>query len=66
MSKLKTHKGMKKRFTVTASGKLKHRTANRHHRLSKKTGTRKQRLRLDGVIDGTVAKTVAALLAPGK
>ena len=31
MPKQKTHKGMKKRFKITASGKAKHRTANRGH-----------------------------------
>ena len=37
MPKLKTHKGMKKRFTVTASGKAKHRSAFRGHILSSKS-----------------------------
>ncbi|MDX1965200.1 MAG: 50S ribosomal protein L35 [Pirellulales bacterium] len=39
MPKLKTHKGTKKRFRVTANGKVKHRQAGTSHlntRLSKK------------------------------
>ena len=65
MPKQKTHKGMKKRFKVTASGKVKHRSANRGHKLSHKSGKRKRHLRKTGVIDGTEAKLIAAALAPG-
>ena len=39
MPKQKTHKGMKKRFTVTATGKAKHRKANRGHRLGNRIDT---------------------------
>jgi large subunit ribosomal protein L35 len=45
MPKMKTHKGSKKRFRVTASGKLKRRQAGKKHLLSHKTGKRKRRLR---------------------
>jgi large subunit ribosomal protein L35 len=45
----KTHKGLAKRFKVTASGKVKHRNANRGHLMGKKSGNRKRRLRKDGV-----------------
>jgi large subunit ribosomal protein L35 len=48
MPKMKTHKGSKKRFRVTASGKLKRRQAGKKHLLSHKTGKRKRHLR--GVI----------------
>lgn len=65
MPKQKTHKGMKKRFKVTASGKAKHRTANRGHILGKKSGERKRRLRQDAVIEGTEAKKIADALRPG-
>ena len=44
MPKMKTHKGSKKRFCVTASGKLKRRQAGKKHLLSHKTGKRKRRL----------------------
>jgi len=43
--KLKTHKGSKKRFRVTATGKLKRRQAGKKHLLSHKTGKRKRSLR---------------------
>jgi large subunit ribosomal protein L35 len=42
---MKTHKGSKKRFRVTASGKLKRRQAGKKHLLSHKTGKRKRHLR---------------------
>ena len=44
MPKLKTHKGMKKRFKVTATGKIKYKSVNRGHKLSHKTSARKRRL----------------------
>ena len=65
MPKQKTHKGMKKRFKLTATGKVKHRKANRGHKLSGKTGSRKRHLRQDGVIEGVFAKVIARGLAPG-
>jgi large subunit ribosomal protein L35 len=51
MPKQKTHKGSKKRFRVTASGKLKRNQAGRKHLLSHKTGKRKRQLR-EKIVDG--------------
>ncbi len=51
MTKMKTHKGSKKRFSVTASGKLKRFQAGKRHLNSHKTGARKRQLR-GGVVDG--------------
>jgi large subunit ribosomal protein L35 len=45
MPKMKTHKGSKKRFRVTATGKLKRSQAGKKHLLSHKTGKRKRQLR---------------------
>jgi large subunit ribosomal protein L35 len=64
MPKQKTHKGMKKRFKVTANGKAKHRSAFRGHILGKKSGNRKRHLRQDGVIVGAFAKEIADALRP--
>ena len=58
MPKQKTHKGIKKRFRLTASGKAKHRKAFRGHRLSHKCAKRKRNLRHDGVLDGAEATVV--------
>jgi large subunit ribosomal protein L35 len=65
MPKQKTHKGMKKRFKVTASGKAKARKRGRGHLLSGKTSKRKRHLRQDAVIGGVWAKTIREGLAPG-
>jgi large subunit ribosomal protein L35 len=65
MPKQKTHKGMKKRFKVTASGKVKHRKAFRGHRLSHKAAKRRMQLRGDSVVVGTEAKKIADALRPG-
>ena len=45
MPKMKTHKSIRKRFRVTAKGKLKRRQAGKKHLLSHKTGKRKRHLR---------------------
>ncbi len=66
MPKQKTHKGMKKRFKITASGKAKHRKAFRGHLLSSKSGSRKRHLRQDGVVTGSEAAIVREGLRPGE
>jgi len=45
MPKMKSHKGAKKRFSVTASGKIRRLKANKSHILTKKDAKRKRRLR---------------------
>ncbi len=50
MPKQKTHKGLAKRFKVTAGGKVKCRTPGRGHILSSKSGKRKRQLRKDSVL----------------
>ena len=64
MPKQKTHKGISKRFTVTAGGKAKHRKAFRGHKLSHKSGKHKRQLRQDGVVTGVWAKEIVAALRP--
>lgn len=46
MPKLKSHSGAAKRFTKTASGKIKFRRANRNHILTKRTTKSKRNLRV--------------------
>jgi large subunit ribosomal protein L35 len=65
MPKQKTHKGMKKRYKLTATGKVKHRKRGRGHLLSSKSSKRKRHLRHDAVIGGVWAKNIAHGLAPG-
>ena len=45
MPKMKTHKGAKKRFALTGTGKVKRRQANKSHILEKKSPKRKRQLR---------------------
>ena len=66
MPKQKTHKGMKKRFKLTASGKVKHRNAFRGHKLSSKGAKRRRQLRQDNVIAGAEATKIANALRPGQ
>ena len=45
MPKMKTHKGAKKRFTVTATGKVMHKRCGSSHLNSHKSGKQIRRLR---------------------
>jgi large subunit ribosomal protein L35 len=45
MPKMKTHKGAKKRFSVTGKGKVRRLKAYKSHILTKKDANRKRRLR---------------------
>jgi len=56
MPKMKTHKASKKRFRVTANGKLKRSHAGKKHLNSPKTGKRKRHLRKPGLATPAFAK----------
>lgn len=45
MPKMKSHRGAKKRFSVTGTGKVRRLKANKSHILTKKDAKRKRRLR---------------------
>jgi len=45
MPKMKTHKGMKKRFKISATGKVSHKRCGSSHLMSHKSGKRVRRLR---------------------
>jgi large subunit ribosomal protein L35 len=53
MPKVKSHKGAKKRFKVTGSGKVRRYKAYKSHILTKKTAKRKRRLRQAGIVATT-------------
>jgi large subunit ribosomal protein L35 len=62
MPKMKSHRGVAKRFRVTRTGKVMRRKATGNHFLMKKTGGRKRRI--SGMAQvGPEAKTVKRLLA---
>ena len=62
MPKMKTHSGAKKRYSVTASGKVKRRHHNKSHILSKKDTKRKRRLRTTTYVSRTQEKMVKTLI----
>ena len=51
MPKQKTHKGIKKRCRVTATGKIKHRKAGTSHLAARMSHKRKRNLRGTGCLD---------------
>ncbi|TFG50648.1 MAG: 50S ribosomal protein L35 [Candidatus Brocadiia bacterium] len=62
MPKQKTHKGLKKRVTVTATGKLKRKSAGSGHLMSSKSAKRRRKLSRPALIDKTKAKVIRAKL----
>jgi len=63
MPKLKTNKGAAKRLKKTGSGGIKRRRANRNHILTKKSKSRKRRLRAIKPVDCSDFKEAKILLA---
>ena len=65
MPKMKSHRGARKRFSVTGSGKVKRAKAFKSHILTKKTSKRKRRLRQAGLIatNGETKRMKRLLLA---
>jgi large subunit ribosomal protein L35 len=62
MPKMKTHRGSRKRFRVTASGLLRRHQAGKRHLLSHKSGRRKRHLRSPLIKQTAIAKTYVTLL----
>ena len=60
--KLKTKGGVKKRFRVTASGKIKRRRAFHSHILTKKNAKRKRRLDSGTFVDASDVVRIRRLL----
>ena len=57
-NKFKTKSSAKKRFKVTASGKLKRKHAFKRHILTKKSKKRKLRLTHDAIVDKSDEKNI--------
>jgi large subunit ribosomal protein L35 len=66
MPKMKTHSGAKKRFKVTARGKVRGRHSFSTHILEKKSPKRKRQHRRPAVISGHDAGRVKKLLGVGR
>ena len=62
MPKLKTHRGAKKRFSFTASGKIRRSRANASHILTKKTRKRKRNLKKSTIVVKEEFKKLKQLL----
>ena len=62
MPKTKTHSAAKKRFKVTATGKLLRRKAPKAHLLEKKSAKRKRAFRKDTPVAESDAREVRKLL----
>lgn len=62
MPKMKTKKAVAKRFTLTASGKLKHSQPGKRHIMTKKTPKRKRQLNRPAVLAEGLARTYRRLM----
>lgn len=65
MPKLKTNKAAKKRYSYTATGKVKRTSANGRHRLATKTPRQKMSRRATAYADKTVEAGIKKLLPYG-
>lgn len=65
MPKLKTHKGTKKRFRLSASGKPMHRSAGTSHLASRMSQKRSRQLRGTTVIAKSEVKRITTALCGG-
>ena len=65
MAKLKTKSAAKKRLKISGKGKIRRNKAGRGHLLSKKTGSRKRRLKNLGIVSKNDKKKIKRLLPYG-
>ena len=63
MPKQKTHKGTKKRFRLSAKGKVLHRSAGTSHLAARMSQKRKRQLRRTTVLGDTFEKMIHTALA---
>ena len=63
MPKQKRHKGIAKRFKITAKGKVRHKSAFAGHLMSGKSGSRKRRLRKPNFLEGALAASIKRMLS---
>ena len=61
MPKIRTHRGAKKRFRITSTGKVMRRKAFRSHLLEKKSSKRKRQYRKQHEVVSAGRKTVVRL-----
>ncbi len=66
MPKLKTRKGVKKRFRITKTGKIKMARSGKSHLLSSKKEGRKRRLKIQGYVTKSSEKTIKTAMPYGR
>ena len=62
MPKMKSHKGAKKRFTTTGSGKIRRGRTNKQHLAAAKSPKRTRQLRRPGLVSDADAPKVRKML----
>lgn len=62
MPKKKSHRGAKKRFKITSSGKLKRRKGFKGHLLEKKSSSRKRQLKKGALVPDTISKKIKSII----
>lgn len=65
MPKVKTRKGVSKRFTITGSGKVRYKKMGLRHILTKKNTKRKRSLRHSGILSYPETRRVKSMLPNG-
>lgn len=63
MPKQKSHRGAKKRFKLTASGKVKRGHSMKNHILTSKTTKRKRHLRKSTLVSKSMEKTIRRMIS---
>lgn len=61
-TKMKARGGVKKRFRLTGTGKIKRRRANHSHNLTKKNAKRKRRIDTGTLVDASDEKRIRKLM----
>ena len=62
MPKMKSNRGARKRFSLTARGRVRRAHAYRRHKLAKKTGKRKRNLRQSTLVSAADSRRMERLL----
>ncbi len=65
MPKMKTKKGVKKRFKITKNGKVRRYKQGKRHILTKKSQDRKRKLKKPAMVDRSFEKKVKKLMPYG-
>jgi large subunit ribosomal protein L35 len=62
MPKQKSHKGLRKRVKITATGKVKHKGAGGGHLMSSKNAKRRRRIAKDSLVKAVEVRKIKAAI----